>query len=235
MSKIVRVLPPLGIAAGALALLAAPAGAHISPDKDEVAAGSYNQVTLTVPHGCEESPTKQIAIEVPESLNSVTPEVHPGWDIAVENEDLATPVDDGEGGEITERMKTVTYTATAGNELPAHYRTDFTLGFKTPETEGEYLFFKVVQTCTEGEIPWIEEYTGEGEEPEHPSPALLIGPAEEEPEAEAVATEEASSSSDDSDDGGSDGLAIAGIVLGAAGLATGGFALTRSRKPTASS
>lgn len=245
MSKIVRVLPPLGIAAGALALLAAPAGAHISPDKDEVPAGSHDTVTLSVGHGCETSPTNQLVIEVPASLNSVTPQIHPGWKISVQNEDLATPVDDGEGGEITERMKSVTFTADAGNELPDGYRDTFTLGFTTPETEGEYLFFKTVQKCPDGETAWIEEYTGEGEEPEHPSPAVLIGPAaadehggaaeEEEPEAEAVVTEEASSSSDDSDDGGSDGLAIAGIVLGAAGLATGGFALTRSRKSAGSS
>ena len=242
MRKIVRVLPPIGVAAGVLALMAPPVGAHISPDKDEVPAGSYNQVTLTVPHGCEDSPTKQLAIEVPEALDSVTPEVHPGWKIAVANEALTTPVTDPEGAEVTERMKTVTYTANAGNELPPHYRDDFTLGFKTPDAEGDYLFFKIVQTCAEGETAWIEEYTGDGEEPEHPAPAVLIGPAgadehggaaeEADPAAEPVAAEEAASTSDDdSDDGGSDGLAIAALVVGAAGLLAGGAALVRGRKP----
>ena len=50
------------IGAGLLALAsgALPAGAHISGDKGEVPAGGYTQVTFTVPHGCEESPTSKI-------------------------------------------------------------------------------------------------------------------------------------------------------------------------------
>lgn len=244
MSKIVRVLPPVGIAAGVLALLAAPAGAHVTPDKDEVPAGSYNTVTLSVGHGCEESPTKQIVIEVPEGLNSVTPQIHPGWKIAIENEALTTPVTDAHGEEITERMKTVTFTADPGGELPDGFRDTFTLGFKTPETEGEYMFFKTVQKCAEGETGWIEEYTGEGEEPEHPSPVVKIGPAEAEHGEEGTDTtvaegdggdgEIAAADDTDSDDS-SDGLGIAGVVLGGLGLITGGAALATARKKSAAS
>jgi uncharacterized protein YcnI len=244
MRKTVRALGALGAATGGMLLMAAPASAHITPDKDEVAADSFSDVTLTVPHGCDESPTKQLTIEVPEQLNEVTPAVHPGWDIEVATEELPEPIDDGEGGEITERMSQVVYTAEQGNELPGHYRDSFTLGFRAPDAEGQYLFFKVVQTCVEGETPWIEEYTGEGEEPEHPAPALLIGPAagdghgggaeaeeaeEEAPEAEEVAATAAADDSDDSDS--STGIAVAGLVAGLLGLGAGGLALVRSRKP----
>src|SRR5262245_48911189 len=110
MKKTVRVLGALGAVAGGVVLLAGPASAHSSPDKGEVAAGAFSSVTLTVPHGCEESPTKQLTIQVPEQLNSVSPQVHPGWTIDVTNEDLPEPIDDGEGGEITERAKEVTFT-----------------------------------------------------------------------------------------------------------------------------
>lgn len=243
MSKIVRVLPAVGIAAGVLALLAAPAGAHITPDKDEVPAGSYNTVTLSVGHGCEESPTKQLVIEVPEGLNSVTPEIHPGWKIAIAKEALTTPVTDAHGEEITERMKSVTFTADAGGELPNGFRDTFTLGFKTPETDGEYMFFKTVQKCTEGETGWIEEYTGDGEEPEHPSPVVKIGPAEAEdgdgstettvPEGDGEGETAAADGTDSGDS--SDGLGIAGVVLGGLGLITGGAALATSRKKSAAS
>jgi uncharacterized protein YcnI len=245
MSKIVRVLPPVGVAAGVLALLAAPAAAHITPDKDEVAAGSYNTVTLSVGHGCDESPTKQLVIEVPEGLNTVTPQVHTGWDITIQKEALTTPVTDAHGEELTERMASVTITAKPGNELPDGFRDTFTLGFKTPETPGEYMFFKTVQKCAVGETPWIEEYTGEGEEPEHPAPVVKIGPAEEEGHDDGATEttvaggdgegESAAGDGSADDDDSSNGLGIAGIVLGGLGLITGGAALATTRKKAASS
>jgi uncharacterized protein YcnI len=243
MKNTVRALGALGAAAGGFLLMAGPASAHISPTPSEVPADGFTAVSLTVGHGCDESPTKQLTVEVPEQLNEVSPQVQPGWDIEVVTEDLAEPIDDGEGGEITERASQVVYTAQQGNELPPHFRDVFTLGFRTPDAEGEYLFFKTVQTCVEGETPWIEEYTGEGEEPEHPSPAVLIGPAddghgggaeaeeaeEEAPEAEEVAATAAADDSDDSDT--STGIAVAGLVAGLLGLGAGGLALVRSRKP----
>ncbi len=250
MNRTARTLALAGAATVGAALLAGPASAHISPDKDEVPAGGYTDVTLTVPHGCEESPTTQLEIQVPEALNDVTPSINPGWDVNVTTEPLAEPVDDGEGGQLTERESVVTYTAQSGNELADGFRTSFTLGFKAPETEGEYLFFKTIQTCAEGETAWIEEYTGEGEEPEHPAPVVLIGEAEgdghgddaaaeEEPaEAEEVTdgetadadTAAAQAPADDSDDDSdSNALAIAGLVAGLAGLGLGGVAFARTR------
>jgi uncharacterized protein YcnI len=249
MRKTVRALGALGAATGGLMLMAGPASAHISPTPGEVPADGFTAVSLTVGHGCDESPTRQLTIEVPELLNEISPQVQPGWDIEVETEELAEPIDDGEGGEVTERMSQVVFTAERGNELPPHFREVFTLGFRAPDAEGEYLFFKTVQTCVEGETAWIEEYTGEGEEPENPSPAVLIGPSEGgghgggdaeaeeemEPEAEEVAaTGEAAAATDDDDGDSSTGIAVAGLVAGLLGLGAGGLALVRSRKPASS-
>lgn len=249
--KKIRALGALGAVAGGVVLTAGPALAHIEPEEEEVPAGAFASVTLTVPHGCEDSPTRQLTIQVPEQLNEVSPQVHPGWGIEVINEDLPEPVDDGEGGEITERTKEVVFTAERGNELPPHFRDQFTLGYQAPDAEGETLYFKVIQTCVEGETPWIEEWDGEDEEPEHPAPAVKVtaatgdehGGGEEADEAaaeaeeasadNASATSDSSDSSDDSDS--STGIAVAGLVAGLAGLAAGGFALVRSRKPTSTS
>jgi periplasmic copper chaperone A len=234
-----------GVAAALLLTLVAapPAGAHITPDKEEVPAGGYTQVTLTVPHGCEESPTRQLAVEIPEGLVSVTPMVHPGWDIDTTEVTLDEPVD-LHGEEVTESVGQVTFTAQDGNELPPEFRDAFTIGFRTPETPGEWLFFKTVQTCVEGETAWIEEYTGEGEEPEHPAPALRIGPAEEEGAEDAAAADTGSgdgapadgesAAADTTDDGDSStGIAVAGLVVGLLGLAAGGLALLQARRLTA--
>ena len=144
----------------------------------------------------------------------------------------------------------VTYTAQPGNELPDGFRQTYTIGFQAPDAEGEYLFFKTIQICAEGQTEWIEEYTGEGEEPEHPSPAVLVTAAEgghgaEEPEDEDETTETTEAPAEGADDeaaagdtdrpaatttSSSNGLAVAGLVAGLGGLALGGIALSRSGK-----
>ena len=67
----------------------------------------------------------------------------------------------------------------------------------------------------------VTEATGEGEH----------GHGEEAADVTEVAAEAASSTSEG--DGNGSGLAVVGIVVGALGLATGGAALARSRKPAA--
>jgi periplasmic copper chaperone A len=240
----------LGLGLGVLLAGTAPASAHVSPTPSEVPAGGFTAVGLTVGHGCEESPTTSVRIQVPESILNVTPAIVPGWDVEVTTEPLDEPVEGSEGEQITERESTVTYTAQAGNELPDGFRQTYTIGFQAPDAEGEYLFFKTIQICAEGQTEWIEEYTGEGEEPEHPAPAVLVtasaggGHGAEEPEDdeettettsapaegaddEAAAGDTASSSDDDSS---SNGLAVAGLIAGLGGLALGGVALSRSGK-----
>lgn len=202
---------------GALALTAGPAGAHVSPTEDEVPADAFTSVTLTVGHGCDGSPTTALAIQVPEPILNVTPQVHPGWDVAVETEALPEPAEGAHGGEVTERDAVVTYTAQAGHELLDGFRDSFTLGFQAPDSPGETLRFATIQTCTVGETAWIDE----DPEAEAPAPAVLVGAAEEDGHG---------SDEDGEDDRSSDQLAIGGLGLGALGLATGGAALAKSRR-----
>jgi uncharacterized protein YcnI len=202
-------------------------------------------VTLVVPHGCEESPTKKLAIQIPESIVEVVPEVHPGWKIETKEEPLETPVTAEDGDEITEHVSEVTFTAERGHELDPHQMDKFTINVGAPDTPGETLLFKTVQTCVEGEVPWIEEWDGQGEEPEHPAPAVVIGEStggdehggEEAAAAgddsggdETAAADTTAATSDQSDE---TGLAVAGIVIGVLGLVTAVFAVLRSRKPAA--
>jgi len=238
------------LAAGALALgLATPAGAHVTADKDTVPAGGSTTLSFTVGHGCEDSPTRQIAVQVPEGVLNAAPQVLVGWDVEATETALDEPVESSHGEPQTERVSEITWTAQDGNELDPHFRQVFTIGFTAPEEVGQRLQFGVIQTCVEGETAWIEDTPEGGEEPESPAPFVTVGEAEAgdghdatEPaddgdaatssDAEAAAGTPASSTgSDDGDDsdGGTNGLAIAGIVLGLLGLAAGGTALLRSR------
>jgi periplasmic copper chaperone A len=235
-----RLVPALAAAAGVVAL-AAPAGAHISPTEDEYAAGSYALVELSVPHGCGESGTTGIAIQIPEPINSVTPTVNPGWDVALVTEELAEPLDLGEGEVVTERVSEVDYTT--DTPLPPDLRTSFTLSLQIPDAPGETLRFPVIQTCEEGQTDWIEVPV-EGQDPEeleHPAPAITVvagdgsghGAEASTDDTTAVDGEQAAAVTEADDD--SDALAIVALVVGALGLVVGGAALVASRKKPAGS
>ncbi len=222
-------------AAGLLAL-AAPASAHVSPSVDSGPAGGFLTFALQVPHGCEEAGTTKVEVQIPEGINRVTPQVVPGWTIERTIEQLDPPVDDGHGGQITERTSVVSWT---GGPLAHDQLELFGLSVQLPEDEGTILF-PTIQTCEDGSTTaWIEETTEGGEEPDHPAPVLEVtaasgdghGSSDEEAtdDAEAdLAAAAASNDDGDDDDGSSTGLAVAGLALGALGFATGGAALRRS-------
>jgi uncharacterized protein YcnI len=229
----------------AILLLAIPARAHVYLEETEVPAGGFTQATVTVPHGCEESPTTKLEIQVPETILDVTPEFVPGWTAEVTPEPLDEPVTGAHGEEFTEREAIVTYTASAGSELPADQRLSFTIGFQAPDTPGEMLYFPTVQSCVEGETAWITNWDGEGEEPETPSPMVAVvaaegghgaeeeeGATEEEMTTTSDTNESAASTSDDNDDS-SSGLAIAALAAGILGVVLGGTALVRTRRTSA--
>ena len=96
---------PSGAAsAAAIAFVPGAALAHVSPDRSEVPAGAYTSVNLTVPHGCEDAATEKVEVQIPEALTSASAAWIAGWDAEATPEALETPIDDGHGGEITERI-----------------------------------------------------------------------------------------------------------------------------------
>lgn len=135
----------LAAIAGTALALSAPtaASAHVSADASSTAAGSYTVVTFSVPHGCEESPTQVVTIDIPESVPSVTPTVNPSWTVE-------KIID-----EASEQVTQVVYTSTTGG-LPSDLRDTFALSLKLPEGEaGDTVEFPVTQTCTEGSVEWV--------------------------------------------------------------------------------
>lgn len=167
------------IFAAMLALLAvSPASAHVGLTADTTAAGSTAILTFGFGHGCGESPTTEISIQIPEEFNSVTPVLAPGWDIEIEKEDLATPIA-GAHGDITERTTTVTFTA--DESVPNGIYGMVSLRMSLPEELADQtIFFPVIQSCEEGEHAWIE-IPQEGEDAdslESPAPSITITESE---------------------------------------------------------
>ncbi len=222
------------VAAGAVVASATGALAHVSVTPTVTEAGAYSLLTFAVPHGCDGSPTTRISIEVPEALVTVTPTVNPGWTVKKVMTTLPTPVDDGHGGQYTERVSEVVYTART--PLPDGYRDTLTLQAKLPEKAGETLSFPTVQTCEKGETAWVQvPAAGEDEDSlEHPVPAVLITKAAAADTAETASATTVSSMpvSAAVATSSTSPVAWAGLALGAAGAVLGGAAFVRSsRKP----
>ena len=168
-------------AATLLATSLMPASAHVGVKADTTAAGSTAIVTFGFGHGCGESPTTALAIQIPEEFNSAAPVFAPGWSIETESESLAEPASGSHGEEITERTSVVTFTA--DEAIDVHVYAMVSIRVSLPEdAAGKDIAFPVVQTCEDGETAWIE-VAQEGEDAhdlESPAPVLTIT----EPEAD---------------------------------------------------
>lgn len=222
----------VGLAAGVVVgIAAAPASAHVSVSPDTTAAGSYAILTFSVPHGCEGSPTTEVAIAMPEEIPQVTPTRNGLWEVEKVSEQLDEPMTDAHGNEITERVAQVVYTT--DEPLPEGYRDAFELSVQLPDAAGETLVFPVVQTCEEGETGWTEvaEEGQDSHDLERPAPVVTITEAAEDghghrDEADSEDTGAADTEQSETDNG----LAIAGLVAGLAGVVVGGVALLRGRR-----
>jgi uncharacterized protein YcnI len=222
MHPIMRIarLSLAGLAGGAvLALAAVPlaASAHVTVTPSGTAAGSYTVLTFAFSHGCEGSPTTAIAIDIPESIASVSPTLNPNYTIE--------KVADGD------RTSQVVYTAIT--PVQDGYRDTIELSLQLPEdAAGETLSFPVLQTCEVGETNWNQVAEEGEEEPESPAPVIVVTEATGDGHGHGAATEEAAS--DDHGDGHAEGaeetaatsddsdtvarvLGIGGLVVGVVG------------------
>ncbi|QJW34953.1 YcnI family protein [Cellulosimicrobium protaetiae] len=246
MRKTLRALGATALATGLVVVGAGAASAHVTVKPDTTEAGAYALLTFGVPHGCGESSTTKVSIQMPEQIVAVTPSVNPGWDVEKVMEDLAEPVDDGHGGEYTERVAEVVYTAKT--PLPDGYRDAFVLSLKLPEAEGETLVFPTVQACEEGESAWVQ-VPAEGEDAdalELPAPMFELTAAEGDghgTSAETAPEDEAADGGTDAQAASADGAPAAtsaeaatpvatwvALGLGAAGLVLGLLAFLRTRR-----
>jgi uncharacterized protein YcnI len=215
-----KLLTGLGAAVVLLIGLAAPAAAHVTPTPSEAPAGGFAAITFRVGHGCEGEggDTEKVEIQMPEGVESATPQAIPGW---------AASVDDS--GPVV-----VTF---EGGPLPHDEYLEFGVSLQLPDTPGESAMFPVIQSCVSGEeIAWTEETVEGEEEPESPAPVVAIteatghGHGGEADAEETAAGEEAAATDTDSDDGGSDTLAVVALIVGVLGLLAGGYAIVSTRR-----
>lgn len=216
-----------GLIAGAALTVAAPlaASAHVTVDPTEAAAGGHSVLTFAFSHGCEDSPTTALTIDIPEGVAGIAPEVQPGWTIERVGADTGVP---------TQVVFTADQPIESGLRATVSMQVDF-----SEDLAGEDVAFPVLQECVDGAVDWAElaEAGQDPHELEAPAPLVAVG----EPAADGHGADHGDGT--DAGDAGSDAAAVSadvsplpivlgagGLVLGAAGLAAGLIALRRTRR-----
>jgi periplasmic copper chaperone A len=234
-------------ATGVLTLaLAGTAGAHITANPPEGPSDGYATISFQVPHGCEESPTTQVRIQIPPSVPSATPSVHPLWDVATK-EGKKDKVE-LHGETVTRGVSEVIYTAK--QPLPPDRLDSFAVSLKLPAgEEGDSVYFPTVQRCEQGQTRWIQ-IPAEGEsaeELEEPAPAVVLTAPEgahggggtdgaaagHAADTEPAANVQAAAVGAEDDEGAPVWLAVVALAVGALGLLAGIGGLMSGRRRSA--
>jgi periplasmic copper chaperone A len=219
---------PAVIAAVALGAPAA-AGAHVTLQPDSAPAGGFARLDVRVPNERDDAGTVKVAVQMPPGVATASYEPVPGWTVKVTRERLDEPID-VHGEPVTEQVSRVTWTGDprAGGIIAPGQFQDFGLSLRVPDGEaGQKLTFKALQTYEGGEVVrWIGP-----PDSEEPAPQVELTAAEEEGASAPAAQQPAAPAAGEDDDDGN-GLAIAALVVGAAGLAAGLTALLLGRRRT---
>ena len=131
----------------------APASAHVTVAQSGAVAGSHSVVTFRIGHGCADSPTTALRIEIPQSVTMANPQPKPGWTLTIDH-----------------TGKQVSAIAWSGSLLPADEFDEFSVMMKLPAQAGA-IAFPATQTCVKGVEHWSEPKGSQ-----HPVPTLTLTP-----------------------------------------------------------
>lgn len=128
--------------------------AHVVVKPNEVKVAAFQTFTMGVPNE-KEIPTTAIRLVIPDGIKHVSPNVKPGWTVAVKK------TGDGEEATVTE----ITWTNGA---IPAGQRDDFFFSAQVPAEAGA-INWKAYQTYQDGTVvAWDQD-------PNAPKPSMAPG------------------------------------------------------------
>jgi uncharacterized protein YcnI len=156
---------------GAMLAVSAPAWAHVVVSPEQVKAGDYETLTVSVPTE-KEIPTTKIRVEVPEGflLSGVQPV--PGWEHTFQED----------GGVV----RAVTF---SGGEIRPREFQQFLVQAQAPEKPGEYPW-KAFQTYDDGSVV---EWTGPPDSEEPASVIEVVSGGSEHPQSSPQPSEASAS------------------------------------------
>lgn len=155
------------IAVGLL-LAATQAGAHVGVMATPARAGVPVRLALQVGHGCGESPTTALVVQVPDGLLLARPLAKPGWNISTQARALDKPYS-RHGMSFGE---TTTLIRWEGGSLPSQLADEFVFNAIVAEGASGSLVLRVQQACRDGQK---FDWSGPPDSAE-PAPVLAVEP-----------------------------------------------------------
>jgi len=148
--------------------------AHVTLEQQQASVGAPYKIVLRVPHGCSESATVRLTVQIPEGVIAIKPMVKPGWQIATTRGSYSKAYSFFHGAKFTEGVKEVTWSE---GKLPDAFYDEFVLSaFIAGElSPGQTLYFPVVQQCEQGEHRWVE-IPAAMKPANEPAPGLMLTP-----------------------------------------------------------
>ena len=136
------------------ALIASPASAHITLERQEAAVGASYKAVFRVGHGCGTSPTLKVRVRIPDGVINVKPMLKPGWQVETVKGKYDKSYTMFHSVTVTEGVKEVTWTG----RLPDENYDELVLSMYLTDdlVPGRTLYFPVVQECESGVHRWIE-------------------------------------------------------------------------------
>lgn len=160
-----------------IALVAAPASAHVTLENRQAAVGSYYKAVFAVPHGCAGSPTVRVRVQIPEGVIGIKPMPKVGWSLETIRGKYAAEYD-LHGSKLTEGVKEVVWSG--GKLIDDNYEEFVFASFLTPGLKpNTMLYFPVVQECEQGVSRWIDiprDGEAHGHGSKSPAPGLKLLP-----------------------------------------------------------
>jgi periplasmic copper chaperone A len=164
-------------AAAALAL-PATAGAHVTLQPRQAAAGSFSKLDVRVPNERDNKGTVKVELRLPDGFYFLSYKKVPGWKVKLTRERLDTPVDLG-GFSVSERFTRIVWKGNPrkGGIIRPEQFEEFPISVRMPSgNPGDELVFPAFQTYRGGErVAW----TG-GPDADEPAPRVTLTAPDEE-------------------------------------------------------
>ena len=170
-----RLLLVAALAVALVAVVALPAGAHVTITPSSAPKGGFEVLSFNVPNEEDNANTVKLEVTFPTNtpIASVSTQPMFGWTAAAEKVTLAKPITTDDG-QVTQAVSKITWTATNGGLNPGEFDL-FTISAGPLPTKTNKLTFKVLQTYSNGDVvSWIEPTVKGAPEPEHPAPTLTL-------------------------------------------------------------
>ncbi|MFE2414168.1 YcnI family protein [Kitasatospora sp. NPDC059408] len=233
-SSAIRLAAASALAATAVLAGATAASAHVTVQPSSVPKNATDQTfAFRVPNEDDKNSTVKVEIDFPVDHPIPSALVAPvaGWTDRIQTTKLATPIHTDDG-DITDVVSQIVWTG--GQIAPGHYQ-DFTVDLGALPEGTDKVVFKALQTYGDGNIVrWIEEPQEGQPEPKNPAPVLKLtaasaasattaGDATAAPAPAAAPTAPAApvAAKASTSDSTARAIGIAGVVLGALGVAAG--------------